>query len=140
MYNQSFFMPGYLQQPLGVGAIRGLGGGLSAPGIANAGRGASLFGRLGSAMGSLRGFNWGGLINNTSKTLGIINQTIPLVRQVGPMVGNMRSMLKIASIFNDETDTKKETPSQNQENVSSNQTSNNTYNYQNNSNSPNFFL
>ena len=34
MYNQSFFMPGYLQQPLGVGAIRGLGRGLSAPGIA----------------------------------------------------------------------------------------------------------
>ena len=46
MYNQSFFMPGYLQQPLGVGAIRGLGRGLSAPGIANAGRGASLFGDL----------------------------------------------------------------------------------------------
>lgn len=127
MYNQPFFMPGYLQQPLGVGAIRGLGGGLSAaPGIANAGRGASLFGRLGSAMGALRGFNWGGLINNTSKTLGIINQTIPLVRQVGPMVGNMRSILKIASVFKDETD----------ENYTTNNNSNNnTKNYSNNNSS-----
>lgn len=150
MYNQSFFMPGYLQQPLGVGAIRGLGRGLSAPGIANTGRGASLFGRLGSAIGSLRGFNWGGLINNTSKTLGIINQTIPLVRQVGPMVGNMRSMLKIASVFKDETD-ENYTNNNNNNNYNSSKYKNSrnsnysnkkeeTIEYQNSNDSPVFFI
>ena len=43
-------------------------------------------------------------LDKTSKTLGIINQTIPLVRQVKPVMNNVRSMMKIASIFKDETD------------------------------------
>lgn len=153
MYNQPFFIPAYLQQPLGMQALRGANIGLSAPGIANASRGASLFGRLGNAMGALRGFNWGGLINNTSKTLGIINQTIPLVRQVGPMVGNMRSMLKIASVFKDETDnnystnnTSKNELSKNKEsyNTSSNYTPENKkeeiIEYKNSNDSPVFFI
>ena len=95
---------------------------------------------LGFAPKAAGGFNFSNLLNGASKTLGVVKEVIPIVKEVRPMMGNMRSMLKIASIFNDETDTKKETPSQNQENVSSNQTLNNTYNYQNNSNSPNFFL
>ena len=104
MYNQPFFIPSYYSS-----AIPNLtrGAMLANPALSagSASRGASLFGKLGNAVGAIKSFNWGGLINNTSKTLGIINQTIPLVRQVGPMVGNMRSMLKIASAFKDETDT-----------------------------------
>ena len=63
-----------------------------------------LFEKLGNTIKGIKSLNWGGFINNTSKTLGIINQTIPLVKQVGPIVGNMRSMIKIASIFKDETE------------------------------------
>ena len=33
----------------------------------------------------------------------MVNQTIPLVRQAGPMVNNMKSMLKIARAFGNET-------------------------------------
>ena len=67
-------------------------------------KGLNLFSRLGGSVKALKGINWGGLINNTSKTLNVVNQTIPLVRQVGPVVNNMKSMLKVASIFKDETD------------------------------------
>lgn len=125
MYNQPFFIPSYYSS-----AIPNLtrGAMLANPALSagSASRGASLFGKLGNAVGAIKSFNWGGLINNTSKTLGIINQTIPLVRQVGPMVGNMRSMLKIASAFKDETDTS----STNNQNITKNQpqnTNNTTY-------------
>lgn len=125
MYNQPFFIPSYYSS-----AIPNLtrGAMLANPALSagSASRGASLFGKLGNAVGAIKSFNWGGLINNTSKTLGIINQTIPLVRQVGPMVGNMRSMLKIASAFKDETDTS----STNNQNIIKNQpqnTNNTTY-------------
>ena len=51
--------------------------------------------------------NWTGMLNNVSKTLGVVREAIPVVKEVGPMVNNMRSMIKIASVFKDETDTKK---------------------------------
>lgn len=125
MYNQPFFIPSYYSSAI-PNLTRGAMMTNPALSVGSASRGASLFGKLGNAVGAIKSFNWGGLINNTSKTLGIINQTIPLVRQVGPMVGNMRSMLKIASAFKDETDTS----STNNQNITKNQpqnTNNTTY-------------
>ena len=64
----------------------------------------SLFG-IGRTAGAGAGsFNLGSLLNGASKALGVVNQAIPIVKEVGPMMNNMRSMLKIASIFKDETD------------------------------------
>lgn len=47
-------------------------------------------------------FNSGSLssiINGTKKTLDIVNQTIPLVKQVSPVVRNARTMFKVMSEF-----------------------------------------
>ena len=130
MYNQPFFIPGYqiYNMPLNM-ATR----------AAASTRGAGLFSRLGlgNIFSGLRRVNWGGLINNTSRTLGIINQTIPLVRQVGPMVNNMRSMLKVASIFKDETDTPTTTKSTSTKTTNTtNQTSTTNKNFNNKEISP----
>lgn len=109
MFNQPY-MPGYFSSAApnmarGASMIPGAAGlGRAGAGAAAASKGAGLFGRLGGAFGAIKSFNWGGLINNTSKTLGIINQAIPIVRQVRPMVHNVQSMMKVASIFKDETD------------------------------------
>ena len=104
MYNQPFYIPGYMSGGM-PGMMRGaFNPGMVGGSLGTAARGTGLFSRLGGALGAFRSIDWGGLINNTSKTLGIINQTIPLVRQVGPMVGNVRSMLMLASVFKDETD------------------------------------
>lgn len=112
MYNQPYFIPSYYAtmapSMMRGGAamagpmMRGAGGALGR--AATAGRGLGLFSRLGNSLGAVRTLNWGGLINGASKTLGVINQTIPLVKQVGPMFQNVRSMLKVASVFKDETD------------------------------------
>lgn len=108
MYNQPYFIPNYYSAGAIPNMMRGAGTGamMASRAASGAGRGLGLMGRLGSGFSALRSINWGGLINNASKTLGVINQTIPLVRQVGPMFHNMRSMLKVASVFKDETDRK----------------------------------
>lgn len=112
--------------PIGMNAVRGASTAIPNMGM-NITRGAAssgVFSRLGGMFSSLRSFNWGGLINNASKTIGIINQTIPLVKQVGPMVHNMRSVMKIASIFKDETDPVSANSFSNKENLEENKKEN----------------
>lgn len=98
----------------------------------------------------LRNINFGNILTNTSKTLNVINQAIPVVKQVGPMFNNMKSMLKVASLFNDATTPSNNKNSNTQSNNNTNNSSNNTVNNEtsnentitNNgySNSPNFFI
>ena len=93
--------------------------------------------------------NFGNILNNTSKALGVVKEAIPIVKEVGPMMGNMRSMLKIASIFKDETDyTPSTSANTRNETKVSKEVNNNTEKIDtpkqdinlNNSNEPNFFL
>lgn len=39
--------------------------------------------------------NWSALLNNTQKTLNIINQAIPIVYQVKPMIANAKTMFQV---------------------------------------------
>lgn len=107
MYNNPYFIPVYPRSMITPNLVRGalpnIARNAATSSLAGATKSAGLFSRLGSTLSGIKSINWGGLINNTSKTLGIINQTIPIVRQVGPMVNNMRSMFKVASIFKSET-------------------------------------
>ena len=70
-------------------------------------------GKLGGATSAIRGINWGGLLNNASRTLGVINQAIPVVKQAGPMLNNMKSMIRLASAFKNETSPSKINDNQN---------------------------
>ena len=124
-YVRPFIMPNMGYAPMTRGMDMGL-------------RGASTLGRTGGILSAFRNINYGGILNNVSRTLGVVKDAIPIVKEVRPMIGNMRSIVKIASAFKDETDTniKKE----NTNNVSS---SNNTNNYStatSYNNEPNFFL
>ena len=110
MYNNPYFIPGFNPNFVNPNLIRGTTAafngarGLATSGITSTARKTGLLSKLTGGLSGIKTINWGGLINNTSKTLGVINQTIPLVRQVGPMVTNMKSMIKVASLFKDETD------------------------------------
>ena len=109
MYNQPYFRPGYWAVPASTMMRGGMFNNTmnGARLVAQSGRqGMGLFSRLGGGFQAIKKVNWGGLINNASKTLNVVNQAIPLVRQVGPMVNNVKSMLRVASIFKDETDIK----------------------------------
>lgn len=92
-----------------------------------------------------RGFSFSNLLNGASKTLGVVRDAIPVVKEIRPMMNNMKSMLKIASVFKDETDTKekKEETSSNINNNDQNNITNKEktdYSYNQSNNSPNFFL
>lgn len=101
-------------------------------------------GGRGAAIG--RGINWSSLLNNTSKTIGVVKEAIPIVKEAGPMLRNMKSIIKVASVFKDETDTTgggtdgdvKSTTTDLGNGTYSTDNSNLSSNY--NSNEPNFFL
>lgn len=78
-------------------------------------------GILSSILGGVKGVNWSGLLSNVQKTLGIVNQAIPMVKQVSPIVSNAKTMFKIMNEFK-----KVDTPikSNNTTNISNTQSSN----------------
>ena len=85
--------------------------------------------------------NWGSLLNNTQKTLNIINQAIPVFYQVKPVFNNTKTIFKIMGAIK-EDDKKIETsyiPKKNLNNSNHNK-SNNRNNTIRNDNNPNFFL
>ena len=50
---------------------------------------------------SLASIKWGNVLNNTQKTLNVINQAIPVYYQIKPIYSNLRSFGKIMNAFND---------------------------------------
>jgi len=78
------------------------------------------------------GINWSTILTNTQKTLNIVNQTIPLVKQVGPVVNNAKTMFKVMNEFK-KVETPKNNTSKTIEKID------NTTNSSINNNNPTFF-
>ena len=78
----------------------------------------------------LANIKWGSVLNNTQKTLNVINQAIPVYYQVKPIFSNVKSFGRLISAFNEE-DTSK---SNSQDNLNTNKEK------ENSSNSPTFFI
>ena len=55
-----------------------------------------------------RGINWNNILNNTQRTLGIINQAIPIVYQIKPLFSNAKTLFRVASALNSNDDEKEE--------------------------------
>ena len=53
----------------------------------------------------LKNLKWAELLDNTGKTLGVINQAIPVVYQVKPIFTNAKTLLKIAGSLNNSNNT-----------------------------------
>lgn len=83
------------------------------------------------------GINWSTILTNTQKTLNIVNQTIPVIKQVGPMVNNAKTMFKVMNEFK-----KVDTPKKEIKNKTKKTTKNQIIeekNIQTNYNNPTFF-
>lgn len=76
----------------------------------------SLFGAI---RNSLRGLNFSGILNGTQRTLSIVNQAIPLVKQVTPVMRNAKTMFKVMNEFK-KTDKPKQNNNYKTNNVSEN--------------------
>ena len=55
-------------------------------------------------LSALKNVNWTGILDGTQKTLGIINQAIPIVYQVKPIINNARTMFRIADVIKNPSD------------------------------------
>ena len=82
-----------------------------------------------------RGINWNNILNNTQRTLGIINQAIPIVYQVRPLLTNARTLFRVASAINSN-----EEEERNEVREETNYNSNVNYETKKDSNGPIFYL
>ena len=46
--------------------------------------------------------NWSSLLNNTQKTLNVINQAIPVYYQIKPIYNNAKTMLRMVNALKDD--------------------------------------
>lgn len=58
-------------------------------------------GLLSKGLGLTKTINWATFLDGTQKTLGVINQAIPIVYQVKPIIGNAKTLFKIANVMNE---------------------------------------
>lgn len=80
----------------------------------------------------LSNIKWGDILNNTQKTLNVINQAIPVYYQIKPIFSNVKSLGRLMSAFNDDSTTSL--------NNSNNTSNNEITKKENSSNSPTFFI
>ena len=69
---------------------------------------------LGKGLNLFKSIKWGTILDGTQKTLGVINQAIPVIYQVKPLVSNAKSLFKIVGAINN-TDNKNTTTTNNTE-------------------------
>ena len=58
--------------------------------------------RKGLGIATFKKINWSNFLNNTQKTLNVINQAIPVYYQVKPIWGNAKTMLRMVNALKDE--------------------------------------
>ena len=73
-----------------------------------------------SLLSGLKSINWGTFLGNAQKTLGVINQAIPIIYQVKPIINNAKTVFKIANSLKDSNDTPNNVNSIKSENNSNN--------------------
>lgn len=87
-------------------------------------------------------FNWSSLLNNTQKTLNIINQAIPVFYQIKPIWNNTKTVFKILGAIKSDNNTPDSvnTSSGDHKHRPSTSASTISNNNDNSYNSPSFFL
>ena len=87
-------------------------------------------------LGGISKVNWGNLLNNTQKTLNVINQAIPVYYQMKPIYNNAKTMFRLIGSFNDKPSNQTNIKNSN---INSNNKNNDIQNEKNISNKPIFF-
>lgn len=83
----------------------------------------------------LKKFNYTSFLNNTSKTIGVIKDIIPVYYQVKPLINNCKTMFKVFSIVNTN-----DNKANNNNNINKMVSKNVIHSNANNTNNPVFFI
>ena len=103
-----------------------------------------LLGGIGAAKALRSGINWGTILNNIQRGLGIANQAIPVIKQVTPVMKKTKTMFQVMNEFK-KVDTpvsnnRTTTPAEQMANNSSNHEKTNTSTPTIHNNGPVFFI
>lgn len=60
-----------------------------------------------SGLSFLKSIKLSSILEGTSKTLGVINQAIPIYNQAKPIISNMKTLFKITNSLKEEPEEKK---------------------------------
>ena len=93
----------------------------------------SLLGRNAVGIGSASKVTFSSLLNGASKTLGVINQAIPVFYQVKPIWRNAKTMFKVVKEINNKDTNNKQENIETNENITNKET-------KTSENSPTFFV
>lgn len=100
------------------------------------------YGTKAGLFSAFKKFNWGSFLSNTQKTLGVINQAIPIAYQIKPIWNNTKTVFRIMGALKD--DGKKAPSLTNNNNYYTNYENNDDINYESSNqidqNQPSFFL
>ena len=55
--------------------------------------------KVGGLKSLFSGIKWSSILNGTQKTLNVINQAIPIIKQAGPVINNVKTMFKVMNEF-----------------------------------------
>lgn len=99
-------------------------------------------GILGKGLSLGKGINWASLLDGTQKTLGVINQAIPLVYQVRPIINNAKTVFKIASAMTSKDNNSSSNDFNNNSTIekSTDNSKNTSISYTANNNLPTFYI
>lgn len=89
------------------------------------------------ASAATHGFSFTNFLNGASKTLGVINQAIPVFYQVKPIINNAKTIFRVAKAMNSNEDNQVTNNSLNKESIVKEEKNENNSSIKNNS--PNFF-
>ena len=56
--------------------------------------------KVGGLKSLFGGIKWSSILSGTQKTLNVVNQAIPIIKQVGPVINNARTMFRVMNEFN----------------------------------------
>lgn len=79
-------------------------------------------------LGGISKINWGNILNNTQKTLNVINQAIPVYYQVKPIYNNAKTMFRLIGSMNEPDNNNSSNSSLNNNPINNNANEKNTGN------------
>lgn len=71
-------------------------------------------------LSAIKAVKWSSILDGTQKTLGVINQAIPVIYQVKPIVNNAKTLFKIANVINSPEKSTSQEETSNEQNLSIN--------------------
>ncbi len=60
--------------------------------------------KKGLGLSNFHKINWTNILNNTQKTLNVINQAIPVYYQVKPIIGNAKTMFRMVNALKNDNE------------------------------------